>query len=134
MQIGLRKRLRARNSLFDLVGRRNIDRLSTTSINSLSPDQSVDDIPPLPSSPPSSPPSSVSLYQQPSQDSSEALSYPPPSPTMAPVRESSTTAAGHMTSNLAFRKIQSDRGKKREKTDMVGSIAHYAIFLFTTHC
>ena len=95
MQIGLRKRLRARNSLFDLVGRRNIDRLSTTSFDSLSPDQSIDDILPLPSSPPPSPPSSVSLGHHQSQDLSEASSHPSPPPTMAPVRESFMPEAGY---------------------------------------
>ena len=73
MQIGLQKRLRARNSLFDLVGRRNIDRLSSPQ------EQSVDDIPPLPASP-LSPPSPVS--SEPEQSSADAsLSL-----TMAPVR------------------------------------------------
>ncbi len=95
MQIGLRKRLRAQNSLFDLVGRRNIDRLPTTSVNYLSPDHSIDDIPPLPSSPPPSPPLSVSLEHHQSREPSEALSHPSPPYTMAPVRKSSTPAAGY---------------------------------------
>lgn len=88
MQIGLRKRLRARNSLFDLVGRRNVDQLSTTSLDSLSPDQSIDDIPPPPSTPSPSPPSSVSLGHHQRHHLSEGSSHPSPPPTMAPVRES----------------------------------------------
>ncbi|KAI4209575.1 MAG: hypothetical protein LQ351_007519 [Letrouitia transgressa] len=53
--LGLRPRLRARNSLLDLVGRKQIDHLSSAPLRQ-APDD-VDDLPPLPFSPltPSSP-------------------------------------------------------------------------------
>lgn len=48
MNVGIRPRLRARPSLYDLVRNRNIDRLS---IRPATPSRKTSDLPPLPTSP-----------------------------------------------------------------------------------
>lgn len=134
MQIGLQKRLRARNSLFDLVGRRNIDRLSTPSTLSRSQDQSIEDIPSLPSSPPSSPstPSLIFPDVDTGPASSEASSDPSQSFTMAPVRIHSYSTTG-LCADKGFRKIPSAQGKKLEKTNMVRRTVHHGNVLLSSH-
>ena len=114
--LGLRPRLRARNSLWDLVN--HTSHHSYTSSEPLPTpfvalDGAVDDLPPLPSTP--LPPSAS--YIPGNHASSSASS----SPTMAPVRSSSiaTLYQSHSNSTSQLSRKTSDLARKRARINMV---------------
>lgn len=110
--LGLRPRLRARHSLFDLIGRKHIDQLSSSSASTLPLEEDIDDLSPLPTSPPST----VSLSTPPSEIPVEALAPV----IMAPVRTRRTTLQSIASAaDLASRKIPSGPERKLEKINMV---------------
>ena len=116
--LGLGPRLRARNSLWDLVNKNKSHRSYPSSEPLPTPsgalDGLVDDLPPLPSTP--SPPSPTYIPE--SHPSSSTSS----SPTMAPVRSLSIANRYQSHSNSTFQSSRktSDLGRRLARINMVG--------------
>ena len=116
--LGLQPRLKARNSLWDLVNKHPSNLLSSSSQFRKQPvEEGVDGLPPLPFSP--SLPNSPSLEQRPHHHHPSESSAPF---TMAPVSSTTCTLLCDRAKQAIHsqRKIRNDLGRRLAKSNMVG--------------
>ena len=113
--LGLRPRLRARNSLWDLVNQHHIHYTSSEPLPQAAVpiDGGVDDLPPLPATP--RPPSPVSESES---SPSPAAS---PSPTMAPVRNPKAIRSNGRQANQVST-MQKDRKRQEAGEEQYGTL------------